>query len=61
MAEDDWYGPFAGLNKWHGYAFTGLLAGALDVVAGFIGYDLGKRTWIVGGPPPPTRWMGETL
>jgi hypothetical protein len=61
MAEEDWYGPFANLNRWHGYAITAAVGGVLELISGVIGYDTGKRSWIVGGPPPPTRWMDSVL
>ena len=59
MAENDWYGPFARLGP-YASAIIAALAGVSNLIAGAIGYDLGKRRWIVG-ETPPTRWMGRPL
>ena len=49
MAEDDWYGPFAGLLK-NGSILVLMVAGAALVIAGVLGYDMSKKT---GGE---SRW-----
>lgn len=49
MAEDDWYGPFAGLLK-NGSVLVLLGAGTALIVAGLLGYDMSKKS---GGEP---RW-----
>ena len=59
MAEEDWYGPFPRLAR-YASAIIAALAGVSNVIAGAMGYDLGRRSWIVG-ETPPTRWMGGTL
>jgi hypothetical protein len=60
MAEEDWYGPFTKLNAWHGYAASAAIAGLYIVICGAIGYELGKRSWVVG-TVPPTAWRGGIL
>jgi hypothetical protein len=61
MAEDDWYGPFAGFN-WSHWAvlISSLVAGVFFTVSGFLGYDTGRR-WSTDTIPEQTRWMGEIL
>lgn len=54
MAEDDWYGPFAGLLK-HGWILVLTLGGAAFLFAGLIGYDMSRKT--VGEP----RWSDGPL
>jgi hypothetical protein len=54
MAEDDWYGPFAGLLK-NGSILVLLAAGAAHVVAGLIGYDMSRQ------PSGALRWHDGPL
>jgi hypothetical protein len=60
MAEEDWYGPFAGFNWNHWGVITMVVAGLFFTTAGFMGYDTGKR-WSTATIPEETRWMGEIL
>ena len=49
MAEDDWYGPFAGLLK-NGSVLVLMVAGAAHIVAGLLGYDMSRK------PAGAPRW-----
>jgi hypothetical protein len=54
MAEDDWYGPFAGLLK-NGYILVLVAGGVAHIIAGLIGYDMSRQS------SGAQRWHGGPL
>ena len=60
MAEKDWYGPFGNWSMRGISTVVTALGGLLFAVFGLLGYDTGKRSWIIG-VPEETRWMGHIL